>query len=186
MTKVPGQETDYLEMLVRKEIEDIRKIGPAAVEILRVLQTAPTPLEIKTLASKILESERVYVDVAVDALNLRKGPGAAEEVIKVLPVGARLAILEPGGEAKIGTVDQWLRVADADGVEGFVVAQYLVRREVALSVGEKIDNIMVTLDQFDQMDLVEIFPQDGQHFVALTQRGKHIADYMSRQTIVKG
>lgn len=51
----------------------------------------------------------------------------AASLIKRLPLGAELTILEPGGESKIGRNDQWIKVRDTRGTEGFVAAWFVTR-----------------------------------------------------------
>ncbi|MBT3315775.1 MAG: hypothetical protein HN390_14295 [Anaerolineae bacterium] len=48
-------------------------------------------------------------------------------LIRHLPVGESLTIAEAGGEAKIGSNNQWLKVKDASGVEGYVAAWFVAR-----------------------------------------------------------
>lgn len=48
-------------------------------------------------------------------------------LIKRFPLGAELTVTEPGGESKIGVNDQWLKVRDATGAEGYVAAWFVMR-----------------------------------------------------------
>jgi hypothetical protein len=48
-------------------------------------------------------------------------------LIKRLPLGTELTVLEPNAEAKIGKNDQWLKVKDPTGVEGVVAAWFVAR-----------------------------------------------------------
>jgi hypothetical protein len=46
-------------------------------------------------------------------------------VVVVVPAGSLLTVIEKDGEAKIGAVNQWIRVRDGQGHEGFAAAWYL-------------------------------------------------------------
>jgi hypothetical protein len=48
-------------------------------------------------------------------------------LIKRLPLGTELTVLEPNAEAKIGKNDQWLKVKDPTGAEGVVAAWFVAR-----------------------------------------------------------
>jgi hypothetical protein len=48
-------------------------------------------------------------------------------LIKRLPLGTEFACLEPTAESKIGKNDQWIRVKDPTGAEGFVAAWFVAR-----------------------------------------------------------
>ena len=48
-------------------------------------------------------------------------------LIKRLPLGTELTVLEPNAEAKIGRNDQWLKVKDPAGTEGVVAAWFVAR-----------------------------------------------------------
>jgi hypothetical protein len=48
-------------------------------------------------------------------------------LIKRLPLGTELTVLEPNPEAKIGRNDQWLKVKDPAGIEGLVAAWFVAR-----------------------------------------------------------
>lgn len=63
----------------------------------------------------------------VSALTLRTQPHIAETtVIKRLPPNAKLAVLEGDiAKSKVGVQNQWLKVRDIEGQEGFVAAWYV-------------------------------------------------------------
>ena len=48
-------------------------------------------------------------------------------LIKRLPLGTELTVLEQNAEAKIGKNDQWLKVKDPSGTEGYVAAWFVAR-----------------------------------------------------------
>jgi hypothetical protein len=59
---------------------------------------------------------------------LRSQPVLGDQtLIKRLPFNTRLTVLDPTAEAarKVGAVNQWLRVRDGKGVEGYVAAWYV-------------------------------------------------------------
>ena len=58
----------------------------------------------------------------------RKQPVVSDTtLIRWLPLGEELTIAEPGGEAKVGANNQWLKVKDNAGVEGYVAAWFVGR-----------------------------------------------------------
>ena len=69
------------------------------------------------------------VYAAADGLALRQDPFVSDtNLIKRVPLNARFYVLEPVGAAqgKIGVMNQWLNVQDADeGYEGYVAAWYV-------------------------------------------------------------
>jgi flagellar basal body rod protein FlgF len=48
-------------------------------------------------------------------------------LIRRLPLGTQLTVTESGGASKIGVNDQWLKVKDPQGTEGYVAAWYVTR-----------------------------------------------------------
>lgn len=70
----------------------------------------------------------VRIPVTVEAgLRLRTQPTLASDTLVILPPGADLRIVEPLEVAlpKIGVYDQWIRVRDGQGCEGYVAAWYV-------------------------------------------------------------
>jgi hypothetical protein len=68
------------------------------------------------------------VRAAAEGVALRRGPVISDDtLIKRLPLGTELTVLEPNAEAKIGRNDQWLRVKDPVGTEGLVAAWFVAR-----------------------------------------------------------
>jgi hypothetical protein len=66
------------------------------------------------------------VKAAVEGIALRKQPVVSDaSLIKRLPLGAEFTVAEPNAEGKIGKNDQWLKVKDPGGVEGFVAAWFV-------------------------------------------------------------
>lgn len=67
------------------------------------------------------------VRTTAEAVSLRKEPVVSEAtLIKRVPLNHEFTILEPGGEAKIGANDKWIKVKDATH-EGYVAAWFVTR-----------------------------------------------------------
>ena len=68
------------------------------------------------------------VKSTAEGVALRKQPVVSDAtLIKRLPLGTELTVLEPHAEAKIGKNDQWLKVKEPAGVEGVVAAWFVAR-----------------------------------------------------------
>lgn len=70
----------------------------------------------------------VKVPISVEAgLRLRSAPTIASATVAIEPPGANLLVTEPVNVAlpKIGVYDQWLKVRDGAGREGYVAAWYV-------------------------------------------------------------
>lgn len=66
------------------------------------------------------------VKAAAEGVALRKQPVVSDAtLIKRLPLGTEFTVTEPNAEGKIGRNDQWLKVKDPAGVEGFVAAWFV-------------------------------------------------------------
>lgn len=65
------------------------------------------------------------VKTTVEMVSLRNQPVVSDaSLIKRVPLGTELTITEPGGEAKVGANDQWIRVKDATN-EAYVAAWFV-------------------------------------------------------------
>jgi len=83
-------------------------------------QDAPTTTTTTTASSA------GKVKATAQAVAFRKQPVVnATTLIRWLPLGEELTINEPGGEAKVGANNQWLKVKDNNGVEGYVAAWFV-------------------------------------------------------------
>lgn len=70
----------------------------------------------------------IKVKATAEGVALRKQPVISDStLIKRLPLGTELIILEPNAETKIGKNDQWLKVKDPSGTEGIVAAWFVAR-----------------------------------------------------------
>jgi hypothetical protein len=68
------------------------------------------------------------VKSTAEGVALRSQPIVSDAtLIKRLPLGTELTVLEPNAEAKIGKNDQWLKVKDAGGAVGVVAAWFVAR-----------------------------------------------------------
>jgi len=68
------------------------------------------------------------VKTTAQAVAFRKQPVVSDTtLIRWLPLGEVLTVNEPGGDAKIGANNQWLKVKDTGGVEGYVAAWFVAR-----------------------------------------------------------
>ena len=84
----------------------------------------------QTAAATVLSSNGgpMKVRAAAEGVALRKQPVISDStLIKRLPLGTELTVLEPNAEAKIGKNDQWLKVKDPSGTEGLVAAWFVAR-----------------------------------------------------------
>ena len=72
--------------------------------------------------------EPIKVKSTAEGVALRSEPLiSGRTIIRRLPLGAELNIAEPGGESKIGSNNQWLKVTDATGTEGYISAWFVAR-----------------------------------------------------------
>ena len=71
-------------------------------------------------------SARVKADVTW-GLNVRSSidTSSMANVVVSVPAGTQLLLLEPDGPSKIGAINQWVRVREPGGREGFAAAWYL-------------------------------------------------------------
>jgi hypothetical protein len=71
----------------------------------------------------------VTVRTTIELVALRKKPVIdPSTLIEYLPIGTELTIIEPGGEQKIGTNDQWLNVRGKFGTEGYIAAWFVAHK----------------------------------------------------------
>jgi Peptidase_C39 like family len=76
-------------------------------------------------------SASLVVRVIEDGLALRSQPLISDAtLVKRLPLNSELQVQEPAAQAKpkLGVVNQWLNVRDADNTPGYVAAWYVVER----------------------------------------------------------
>jgi hypothetical protein len=88
--------------------------------------TAQQPATTATVMSN--NGGPLKVRATAEAVALRRQPIVSDAtLIKRLPLGTELLVLEPNAEAKIGMNDQWLKVKDPAGTEGVVAAWFVAR-----------------------------------------------------------
>jgi hypothetical protein len=76
----------------------------------------------------------VFIQVVADApagLRLRSAPTTESATLAIEPPLAQFEIVEAGGEARIGRVNEWIRVRDAQGLLGHVAAWYVEKLPAA-------------------------------------------------------
>ena len=81
-----------------------------------------------TTSSTPVSGGPLKVRATAEALAFRKQPILADTaIIRRVPLGTEFTLTEPNGESKIGKNDQWLKVKDATGTEGYVAAWFVAR-----------------------------------------------------------
>jgi hypothetical protein len=89
-------------------------------------QAQPTAAAAAVMASS--NGGPLKVRATAEGIALRKQPIVSDAtLIKRLPLGTELVVLEPNGDAKVGRNDQWLKVKDPAGAEGVVAAWFVGR-----------------------------------------------------------
>ncbi|MCI0550254.1 MAG: SH3 domain-containing protein [Anaerolineae bacterium] len=81
-------------------------------------------------------------------LNIRTSEDTSSKanIVTVVPAGAMLSIIEPGGVSKIGGINQWVRVCTPNGKEGLAAAWYLEKVPGAATVPETESSTSVVLN----------------------------------------
>jgi hypothetical protein len=70
----------------------------------------------------------VVIRTATEEVALRSQPVVNDTtLIRRLPLNTQLTITEAGGESKVGVMNQWLKVKDPQGYEGYVAAWYVTK-----------------------------------------------------------
>jgi len=92
--------------------------------------TPPTP-PITVPVTSGRSTAKVKADV-VWGLNIRStiDTSTMANVVASVPAGTELTLMEDDGVSKIGAVNQWVRVRDAMGHEGFAAAWYLEKGQI--------------------------------------------------------
>jgi hypothetical protein len=68
------------------------------------------------------------VKATAEGIAFRKQPVISDaSLIYRLPLGTVFTVTEPNAEGKIGQNDQWLKVKDPNGAEGYVAAWFVAR-----------------------------------------------------------
>ena len=102
--------------------------GYVAAWLVGKAQNTAAPAAGTTPAKVPVPANAAVVKTNVDALKLRSKPDSTDATImKVYPLGTELKCLEPDADVKrkVGTMYEWLKVADVQGVQGVVAAWYV-------------------------------------------------------------
>jgi hypothetical protein len=68
------------------------------------------------------------VKATAEGIALRKQPVVSDAtLIYRLPLGTEFTVTEPNAAGKVGKNDQWLKVKDPSGAEGYVAAWFVAR-----------------------------------------------------------
>ena len=99
--------------------------------------TQPTQPTTPPDSTSTRSQARVKEDVTW-GLNIRSSEDTSSRanIVTVVPAGALLTIIEPGGLSKVGAINQWLRVRAPNGQEGVAAAWYLEKIPGAATVPE--------------------------------------------------
>jgi Bacterial SH3 domain/Peptidase_C39 like family len=91
-------------------------------------QTQPTPAPAATGITA-----RVKADVTW-GLNIRSSidTSSTANIVVSLPAGSVLTIIDADGASKIGAINQWVRVRDNQGHEGYAAAWYLEKTQTSI------------------------------------------------------
>jgi hypothetical protein len=86
------------------------------------------PATTTTAAPTPVNGGPLKVIATVEAIALRNQPVVSDAtLIRRLPLGTLFTVTEPNAAAKVGKNDQWLKVKDPSGTEGYVAAWFVAR-----------------------------------------------------------
>ena len=104
------------------------KEGYVAAWLVKYVSGSTAQQEATAVSALSSNGGPMKVRATAEGVALRKGPVISDStLIKRLPLGTELLVLEPNAEAKIGRNDQWLKVKDPLGTEGVVAAWFVAR-----------------------------------------------------------
>jgi hypothetical protein len=118
-----GQQNQWLAIKLPDGTE-----GYTAAWLVAKAKNAAAPAPDKPPVAVPVPKDAPVVKTTVDALKLRSRPDSTDAtILKVLPIGAELKVLETAAEVKrkVGTVYEWLKVADLQNMQGVVAAWYV-------------------------------------------------------------
>ena len=112
--------------------------GTAQSDLSLATGSGPTP-PVTGSGSISSTSARVKADVAW-GLNIRSSidTSSTANIVANVSAGSVLTLVESNGVSKIGAVNQWVRVRDDKGHEGFAAAWYLEKIQIAEPVNETV------------------------------------------------
>jgi len=173
MTSKADPNFDYLQGLVQDQLAQLRRFGPIIYEIFEALEASGSRMPLDPLIDRVLSEQQIVVRVESDALNLRAGPSIQSPVIKRIERSAQLLLSDPADISNVGKPGAWLHVRDMEGIQGYVVGQYVSLDRDYANPQVKVEALMLTLENFDRMELVSIDPNFG--IVNLTTKGENIS-----------
>jgi len=178
----PSQSASYLDYMMAPLADDLRRQGSLHMGLLKLLHARPDPVEISVLVQRLNATVQTTV-----LINLRGGAGTNYSAIKQLPPGTLLILLETASAPLVGQSDQWLKVQDPAGSEGFVNAGFVAWLG-GRSQSFTIDHLLNLLEFFSRAELVEILPDksSNQYLARLNERGHYLASFIAQQGIEKG
>lgn len=118
-----GQQNQWLAVKLGDGTE-----GYTAAWLVAKAKNANAPAPGAAPATVAVPKDAPVVKASVDGLKLRSKPDSSDAtILKVLPIGAELKVLEPVADVKrkVGTMYEWLKVADVQNVQGVVAAWYV-------------------------------------------------------------
>jgi len=102
--------------------------GYVAAWLVSKTQNAAAPTPGTPPPAVVIPKDAPVVKTNVDALKLRSKPDTTDAtILKIYPIGTELKCLEPAADVKrkVGTMYEWLKVADVEGKQGVVAAWYV-------------------------------------------------------------
>lgn len=86
------------------------------------------PVTTTATASAPVNGGPLKVRATAEGIALRNQPVVSDAtLIRRLPIGTLFTVTELNAEAKIGRNDQWLKVKDPSGTDGYVAAWFVAR-----------------------------------------------------------
>lgn len=122
-----GKQNEWLHVRNRKNQEGF--VSARLVELDTARSQLQTAVSFSVADFTSPEPYRVYVSSLAGrgGLRLRQQPTESSSVIRALPVGTPLDVLEDPltAQLKVGKFNEWLKVREPLGAEGFVAAWFL-------------------------------------------------------------
>ncbi|HET9908454.1 MAG TPA: hypothetical protein VFQ23_17525 [Anaerolineales bacterium] len=104
------------------------KEGYAAAWYVKYAGGSTAQIAAATTSSTPVSGGPIRVRATAEAVAFRKQPIINESnVIRRVSIGTEFMVAEPNGETKIGKNDQWLKVKDSTGTEGYLAAWFVSR-----------------------------------------------------------
>jgi len=179
----PDQSTSYLDSMMIPMAEDMRRQGELHLNLLQLLHAWPNPpVDYNTLAQ--------YLNTTVqttDLINMRNGMGINEPILKQLAQGTPLTLLDTTNEQLLGKTDQWPKVKDAVGSEGFVNGKFVVWLGGTTN-SFSLELVLRALEYFENNELVELRSDksNSQYSISLNERGHYLAKFIAQSSVKQG